>query len=284
MCLTPSCRAPHSGITHLWPDKPVFGSDARATKSTGSNRFVTWPPCGAACPCFSGFYFRVHRGGAELSWMSSQHRCASCFHAAYPRRRAIGGGETHAVVSPGPALLPPPQEDHAHEGEVGSGQFHGRDDGRRLQRRPSRRLGSAAEIPVQPTRVPGSVAGRSGVFGRSHRETDPHSEGDEAAAVVDRLRRVSNLCASIFSCTASCGSERVLPAAETRGANTSRDDDIAAFQQIPFITTVCVGSVSDSEGDATNHSRSLKSSFCCETSYCCWEGTIKNKWCALCKM
>lgn len=99
-------------------------------------------------------------------------------------------GGIHAIALPGPT----PQQDHAHAGEVGGSQFHGRYDGRWLQRRPSQRLGSAAEIPVHPTGLPGTVARRDRVFGGSHRKTDPHPEGDQAAAVVHRLRRVSITC------------------------------------------------------------------------------------------
>lgn len=138
-------------------------------------------------------------------------------------RGSVGRGETHAIVSPGPTL----PQDHAHEGEIGGGQFYGWCDVWWLQRRPSRRLRSAAEIPVQQTGVPGTVAGRSRVLGGSHCETDPHSEGDEAAAVVHRLRRVSNLYASILSCTAHsilwkwarpCWTAEIT----LQGANTSR--------------------------------------------------------------
>lgn len=112
-----------------------------------------------------------------------------------PQNCDSGRGWTHANASPGLTL------DHAHAGEIGGGQFYGRCDGWWLQRWPSQRLGSAAKIPVQQTGVPGTVAGRDRVLGGSHCETHRHPEGDQAAAVVHRLRRVSNLCASIFSPT-----------------------------------------------------------------------------------
>lgn len=133
----------------------------------------------------------------ESSWMRIHIRriCFTRRQTASPCGAPVGRRRTHANASPGPT------QDHADSGEVGGGQFYGRHDGRGLQRWSIRGLGSTAEIPVQQTGVPGTVPGRGGVLGGSHVETHRHREGDQAAAVVHRLRRVSNMPASIFSCT-----------------------------------------------------------------------------------
>lgn len=148
------------------------------------------PVC--ACVSLCAAFISAFMEGEELSWMSLHGRPVSA-HLT-PRNCVAVRGGTHAIRS----LLPLLQDHHAYAGEISGGQFHGRYDGWWIQRWPSRRLGSAAQVPVQQTGVPGTVAGRDRVLRGSHRKTDPHPEGDQAAAVVHRLRRVSNLCASIF--------------------------------------------------------------------------------------
>lgn len=148
--------------------------------------------------CVFSFYFRVRRGIAELDEFPRLlsvclSRRESAWQCGYLLGRGVGwwgGGCIHAIALPGPT----PQQDHAHAGEVGGGQFYGRCDGWWLQRRPSQRPGSAAEIPVHTTGVPRTVDGRDRVLGGSYCKTDPYTKGDQAAAVVHRLRRVSITC------------------------------------------------------------------------------------------
>ncbi len=206
----PSCAAPcpggnrPSGITHLWP--PTLSTVSCSLRCQWDQIHQQQPVCHMTSvqrclPLRVSVWLLFPRSQRKspAEWVFTAAVCLSFT----PRncvsvRGSFGRGEAHAIASPGPT----PLQDHAHAGEIGGGQFYGRYDGWWPQRRPSRRLGSAAEIPVQQTGVPGTVAGRDRVLGGPHRETDPHTEGDQAAAVVHRLRRVSNLHASIFSCTA----------------------------------------------------------------------------------
>ena len=222
------------GIRHLWP--PALSTVSCSLRCQRDQIHqqqpvchmtsvqLSTPVCVCVCMCVcvcvcvcEAFYFRVHRVESWAEWVSTAALCLSFTprNCCVSVRGSVARGEARAIASPGPTLLHHHHHHHAYAGEIGGGQFHGRYDGWRLQRGPSRRLGSAAEVPVQQTGVPGAVSGRDRVLGGPHRETDPHPEGDQAAAVVHRLRRVSKpVCVHLFLHGAQSillGSERVLP-------------------------------------------------------------------------
>lgn len=187
------------GLPHLWP--PELSTVVCSARCQWDQIRLQQPVCHmtGAKRCLL-LYFRVRRGCTE--WLFT----TAVYLPLTPPNCVASRGDTRTVTGP---ELP---QDHADTGEIGGGQFHGRDDGWWLQRRPSRWLGSAAEVSVQQTGVSRAVSGWDRVLGGSCREADPDPEGDQAAAVVHRLCRVSNLCASIFSCNSILfGSEHVLP-------------------------------------------------------------------------
>lgn len=193
LCALEVSAAPRSGTFDLQPCKPLRELPAGPNPPAATS--LSHDQC-AALARRSRLSISVFIE-EESSWMTIHVRriCFTRRQTASPCGAPVGRRRTHANASPGPT------QDHADAGEVGGGEFYGRYDGRGLQRWSLWGLRSTAQIPVQQTGVPGSVPGRGGVLGGSHVETHRHREGDQAAAVVHWLCRVSNTPASIFSCT-----------------------------------------------------------------------------------